>query len=124
MPLGGLARTSGTAAEVGIAAIVPARAPRPSALRAAAGRRGQPPALAAVVRGFGPGGAELARYLARRALAWHQLGRPGAADLCLHVYPSEAEPGPGGPAVPAGAARGKVVLERRYVRLVLGWPSP
>jgi protein-L-isoaspartate(D-aspartate) O-methyltransferase len=124
MPLGGLARTGGAAAEVGIAAVVPARAPRPSALREATGRREQPAALGAVVRGFGPGGAELARHLARRALAWHEQGRPGAADLCLHAYLRGAEPGAGGPAAAAGSATGKVVLERRYVRLVLGWPAP
>jgi protein-L-isoaspartate(D-aspartate) O-methyltransferase len=124
MPLGGLARTGGTAAEAGIAAVVPVRAPRPSMLREAMGRREQPAALGAVVRGFGPGGAELARHLGRRALAWHEQGRPGAADLCLHAYLTEAEPGAGRPAVPAGsAATGQVVLERRYVRLVLGWPA-
>ncbi len=130
MPLGGLARTSGTAAEVGIVAVVPARAPRPSVLREAAGPREQAAALAAMVRGFGPGGAGLARYLAHQALAWHQLGRPGAADLRLQAYPAEAEPGagrragrPAVPAVPAGAAGGKVILERRHVRLELGWPS-
>jgi protein-L-isoaspartate(D-aspartate) O-methyltransferase len=126
MPLGGLATTGAAAADAGIAAVVPARAPRPAALQEATGLRGRPAALGAVVRGFGPGGAELARHLARQVLAWQEQGRPGAADLCLDAYLREAEPGAGGPAVPAvpaGPATGQVVLERRYVRLVLGWSA-
>jgi protein-L-isoaspartate(D-aspartate) O-methyltransferase len=133
MPIGGLGGTGGAAAEMGLAALIPARAqrrPEPSrssgssgssgssVLRKPAWLRDKPASLGVAVRGFGQGGAELAGHLARQALVWHDLGRPGAADLSLSAYPSEAESG-----VPAGAAPGQLVLDRRFVRLVLDWPA-
>jgi hypothetical protein len=128
MPLGGLAETGGAVGEIGVAALVPGRAQGraqrsgpagPPGPADAARPREQQAALGIVVRGFGPGGAELAGYLAQQVRVWHNLGRPGVADLRLRVYPAEAESG-----VLAAAAPAQVVLERRHTRLVLDWPAP
>lgn len=67
------------------------------------------------VRGFGPGGTDLAGRLASRLAAWHEAGRPSASDLTLAAYPA-------GAAVPE--APGQVILDRRHARLVLAWPPP
>lgn len=81
------------------------------------------------VRGFGPGGADLAGRLARQVAAWQDAGRPGASDLTLAAYPVRpvgagplgAGPVVGGPVV--GDTAGQVILDRRHTRLVLAWPS-
>lgn len=77
----------------------------------AAGQAGDRAAL--VVRGYGPGGAELAGYLAARAVTWHRLGRPGVNDLLLRLYPA-------GYAGPFRA--GSMVFRRPRVTLELNWP--
>jgi hypothetical protein len=66
------------------------------------------------VRGFGPGGAELAAYLAAKVRAWHELGRPGVSRLSLRAYPA-------GTAVQAPS--GTMVVDKEHTRLVLGWPG-
>jgi protein-L-isoaspartate(D-aspartate) O-methyltransferase len=149
MPLGGLARAGGGGGQIGVAALVPARGQRRPALSGLSGPASvprkpawlheRPASLGLVFRGFGPGGAELARYLARRALVWHGLGRPGAADIRISAYPSAtgfeaaeseaadseaAESGVPAPAPAPAAAPGTVVLRRRYTRLVLDWAAP
>jgi protein-L-isoaspartate(D-aspartate) O-methyltransferase len=132
MPMGGLAGTAGPAGEPGVAVILPVRQipesePEPAADVASQrppGRPGpdssrEPPAgpasmpIEIVVRGYGPGGGSLAGYLAQRALAWQDLGRPGVNDLQLRAYP---------PGTPDEQARGKLVVDRRHVRLALDWP--
>jgi protein-L-isoaspartate(D-aspartate) O-methyltransferase len=64
------------------------------------------------VRGFGPGGADLAGRLARQVAAWQDAGRPSVSDLTLAAYPA-------GTAVPGGV--GQVIFDRRHARLVLDW---
>jgi protein-L-isoaspartate(D-aspartate) O-methyltransferase len=66
------------------------------------------------VRGFGPGGADLAAYLAGRVRAWHDLGRPGVTGLSLRVYPAGA---------PVQAPSWTMVVDKQHTRLVLGWPG-
>jgi protein-L-isoaspartate(D-aspartate) O-methyltransferase len=74
------------------------------------------------VRGYGPGGPGLARYLAGLAPDWAAAGRPGAATLRLEAWPAD-------PADPLSAARppadpGQRILARPHVRLAAGWPPP
>jgi protein-L-isoaspartate(D-aspartate) O-methyltransferase len=64
------------------------------------------------VRGFGPGGADLAGRLASQVTAWQNAGRPGASDLTLAAYPG-----------PVPDLPGQVVLDRRHTTLVLSWPA-
>jgi protein-L-isoaspartate(D-aspartate) O-methyltransferase len=65
-----------------------------------------------VVRGYGPAGAKLAAHLARRAVGWHERGRPGASTLRLVVS------GAGSRHLPAA---GDVVIDRPHTRLSVGW---
>jgi hypothetical protein len=71
------------------------------------------------VRGFGPGGAALAKRMAGRVAAWRASGRPTASALAVSAYPRES-PGQEVPAVPARP--GQVILDRPHTRLVLAWP--
>jgi protein-L-isoaspartate(D-aspartate) O-methyltransferase len=111
LPLGGLARSGGEADQLGVSGIAGARA---------GGTAGPPgidgPAFPGdvVLRGYGAAGPALAAHLAQRARAWQELGRPGAADMCLTVWPAGADP-----AVPAG----QLVLKRPHVQLAAGWPA-
>jgi protein-L-isoaspartate(D-aspartate) O-methyltransferase len=66
------------------------------------------------VRGYGPGGADLAARLASQLAAWQEAGQPAASALTVAAYPA-------GTAVPETA--GQVILDRRYVRLAVAWPS-
>ena len=146
MPLGGLAGPGGAGGVLGVAALMSDRAqprrgttgaPRsadpsdpsdpsdPNGARGISGRavpRERAGTLRIVVRGFGPGGAGLAGYLARRAAVWDSLGRPGSANLRLRAYPPRAQQGAG--AEVEGATSGTVILDRRHGRLVLDWPAP
>ena len=74
-----------------------------------------PPARVIVIRGYGPGGAELAGHLAGRARHWEELARPGAWNLRLAAYPAGA---------PVPDAAGQIVIDREHSRLVVGWPPP
>ena len=71
------------------------------------------PARGIVIRGYGPGGAELAGHLAGRAGQWEELGRPGAWNLRLAAYPA---------GTPVPDAAGQIVIDREHSRLVAGWP--
>jgi protein-L-isoaspartate(D-aspartate) O-methyltransferase len=102
----GTVSDAGGAGDLGVVALLPVRLP--SARR----RYGE---FEVAVRGFGPPGAGLARYLAGRVLAWDELGRPGASGLRLTVYP---------PGTPEEALPGQVILDRRHTRLALSWPAP
>jgi protein-L-isoaspartate(D-aspartate) O-methyltransferase len=100
LPLGGLMSDATHPEHLGIAALLPG----PTAGHA----------LEVGVRGYGPGGQALAQHLAARAVWWHELGRPGAADLRLDVYPAgfEAEP-------PAGM----LLFDRPSASIAVGWPD-
>ena len=145
-PLGGLAMAAEPADGFGIAAVglgpADAGSGREEASRDAAGREGaaREPAwrlgggqAAVLVRGYGPGGAELASHLAARLGTWRQLGQPSIAGLRLRVYPAGsavemAMVAPAGTAAEtqAGASAGDVVRELVFRRpcstLVLDWP--
>jgi protein-L-isoaspartate(D-aspartate) O-methyltransferase len=124
MPLGALAAAGpDTAPDVlAAAALIPAAAPA-AASGAESERSGRPiggnhdisqngpPGVA--VRGYGPGGPALAERLAERAQAWHDLGRPGTADLSLQAFPRGAE---------MIVSAGQVILDRGPLRLAVGWP--
>lgn len=73
----------------------------------------------ALLRGYGPGGAGLARHLAGRAAQWDSSGRPGAADLVLTVAlrDGEARPSPEASPMP----HGQVVFTRPHVLIAVGW---
>ncbi len=122
MPMGGLAGTGGPAGLLGAAAILSARqTPEPDLEPELEPEPSGEPELGVdarpgeiVVRGYGAGGAGLAGYLAGRALTWQRLGRPGTSSLRLSAYPA---------GTPAEQVEGTIVIDRRHVRLALGWPS-
>jgi protein-L-isoaspartate(D-aspartate) O-methyltransferase len=99
MPLGGLAQV-GSTGRLGVAAFIPGDQPAPYDITA---------------RGYGPSGLGLAKYLARQAIVWHELGRPGAQDLELSAWPPGARPETIG-----GAS---IVIDRPHVRLAVRWPT-
>ncbi len=66
-------------------------------------------------RGYGPGGQSLAKHLARRAVAWEELGRPGVANLRLSAWP------PGTPRETIGAA--SLIIDRPHARLAVRWSA-
>jgi protein-L-isoaspartate(D-aspartate) O-methyltransferase len=94
--------------DFGVAALIPARPPPPP------GGQRRHAGFGVVVRGFGPGGGELARRLAGRVLAWEQRGRPAASGLRVAAYPR---------GVPQPDRPGQMILERRHTRLVISWPA-
>ena len=102
MPLGGFCAAS--AGPFAVAAIG----------QVAAADSSQGPPFAAVVRGYGPGGATLAAGLAERATAWDERGRPGTAGLQLTVHPAGTEPRPVG---------GGLILRRPHALVCIGWPA-
>lgn len=105
LPFGGLVSHAADAGRLGVALLLPAELPDSGQ----AGLSG----TAAVVRGFGAGGAQLASRLAERTLRWTGLGRPGSRELWLTVRPAGASPGPPG--------RGCVLLRRPSVAIEAGW---
>jgi protein-L-isoaspartate(D-aspartate) O-methyltransferase len=110
---GAAARSSGVAADFGVAGLLPARLP------ALAGRKRRDYEVA--VRGFGPGGAVLAERLAGRVAAWRASGRPAASELAVSAYPRES---PGQDAPAPAARQGQAILDRPHTRFVLTWPPP
>jgi protein-L-isoaspartate(D-aspartate) O-methyltransferase len=104
-PFGALVASATVADDLGIAMLMPANPDRP-----------EPGAgwSAAVVRGLGPGGADLAIYLAALSTRWADLGRPGSHDLGMLVWPGREPPGE--------LLEGLLVLERPSVTIAAGWP--
>jgi protein-L-isoaspartate(D-aspartate) O-methyltransferase len=108
LPFGGLVSNATEATRLGAAVLLPADL--------TADPEAAPSGSGALVRGFGPGGPELAAYLAGLAIGWAELGRPGAQDLRLIVRPPGVEP--------RGAARpGMLLLRRPSVSIEVGWPG-
>jgi protein-L-isoaspartate(D-aspartate) O-methyltransferase len=103
LPLGGLARHGADAARLGVATVLPVGAAVSDQM-----------AAEVVVRGYGPAGEKLAVDLAERALTWAELGRPGAADVQLSVWPPGAE---------VAAEAGMTIMDRPSGRMVIGWPA-
>jgi protein-L-isoaspartate(D-aspartate) O-methyltransferase len=96
----------------GVAGVRPPRGTPSAASRPGLDQRVYPGEI--MLRGYGPGGPALARHLARQVTAWDKLGRPGAANLALTVWPADAEP---------TAPEDQIVLRRPHIRLAAGWPS-
>jgi len=123
LPFGGLVSNATDASRLGVALLLPADpGPEPEAVQAAASGRAPPgqtgfgrAASGALVRGFGPTGAELAASLADLATRWVDLGRPGAQELGLVVRPVHA----GRSAAPNP---GMLLLQRPSVSIEVGWP--
>jgi protein-L-isoaspartate(D-aspartate) O-methyltransferase len=102
----------GTTAE---AAPEPGGAPEPgAAAEAGAAPESGTGWTGATIRGLGPGGPELAARLAALTGRWAQLGRPGARELEVVVWPAGEEPS----RVPAD----RLVLRRPSVTVAAGWP--
>jgi protein-L-isoaspartate(D-aspartate) O-methyltransferase len=70
----------------------------------------------AIVRGFGPGGPELAGYLTGLAGRWADLGRPEAQQVQLTVRPAGRGP------ASAALADGALLLQRPSVSIEVAWP--
>jgi protein-L-isoaspartate(D-aspartate) O-methyltransferase len=108
LPFGGLVSNATDASSLGVALLLPADpSPEPEAARAVSG---------ALVRGFGPGGAELAAYLADLATRWVELGRPGTQELRIVVRPVHASRS-------ARPSPGMLLLQRPSVSIEVGWPG-
>jgi protein-L-isoaspartate(D-aspartate) O-methyltransferase len=99
LPLGGLASNASDRDNLGIATLLP---------------HGEPGHATVGVRGYGPGGRALAEHLSARALRWDELGRPGAADVRLTVYPAGR---------PSADGAGMTVLDRPSACIAVGWPG-
>jgi protein-L-isoaspartate(D-aspartate) O-methyltransferase len=118
LPFGGLVSNATDASRLGVALLLPADpGPEPEAAQAAtvqaeSGRA----ASGALVRGFGPAGAELAAYLADLAARWVELGRPGAQELQIVVRPVNSE-------LSGAASPGMLLLQRPSVSIEVGWPG-
>ena len=99
LPLGGLASDPAKLGGLGIATLLPGTA------------HGMAGSVS--LRGYGPTGTALAEHLAARSIYWDELGRPGATDMELQVYPS---------GVAARPPAGMVVLDRPSSSIAIGWP--
>jgi protein-L-isoaspartate(D-aspartate) O-methyltransferase len=109
-PFGGLIDGAQQAGAMSIAMLLPAElAPDPGVPIQADSWSG------ALLRGFGPRGAELATTLADRAVRWADLGRPGARALEIAVWPAAARSSP--------PSCDWLVLDRPSVRVAAGWPG-
>jgi len=108
LPFGGLVSNATRPDQLGVAVLLPGEA---------AGRAGRPNGL--VVRGYGPGGADLAALLADQVPAWADLGRPGAADLYISAIQSRTADDDSTRDAPAGL----FTIKRPSVELQLGWPA-
>jgi protein-L-isoaspartate(D-aspartate) O-methyltransferase len=134
LSLGGLASHTQDPARLGIAAVVRVGDPGQPAQPVESGQpgrpgesgqpgrpgdegrhdQGEPGQVPVGVWGYGPGGPALARHLAARSLRWHELGRPGAGDISLAVYP---------PGAPVAIAAGMITLNRPSATIAAGWPG-
>jgi protein-L-isoaspartate(D-aspartate) O-methyltransferase len=118
LPFGGLVSNATNASRLGVALLLHAdTGPEPEAAQAAPGQRESGRAASgALVRGFGPAGAELAAYLADLATRWVELGRPGAQELQIVVRPANSE-------LSGASSPGMLLLQRPSVSIEVGWPG-
>jgi len=120
-PLGGLVSHGSAPDLLGIAVLLPGETASDS-LAAAVD--------SVLVRGYGPGGPELASMLAASLADWADQGRPGTHDLSLAVWPrgasARAAAAAGAPVTEAGAMPpdrdGLITLGRPSVVIEVGWP--
>jgi protein-L-isoaspartate(D-aspartate) O-methyltransferase len=125
LPVGGLVGHAADPEQLGVGLLLPAELAR--------GGQALP---GAVFSGFGPGGPAVASRLAEQASHWAALGRPGAGDMQLTVWPAAAAPAAVTSApvtsgsvtsgsVTSGSgpgASGGLVLRRPSVTIEVGWP--
>ncbi len=118
LPFGGLVSNATDASRLGVALLLPADpGPEPEAAQAATAQaESGRTASGALVRGFGPGGTELAAYLADLATRWIELGRPGAQELQVVVRPANSE-------LSVATSPGMLLLQRPSVSIEVGWPG-
>jgi protein-L-isoaspartate(D-aspartate) O-methyltransferase len=113
LPFGGLVSNAADAGRIGVALLLPADlSPDQQAVRAAS----ESAVSGALVRGFGPGGAELVAHLADLAARWIELGRPAAQDLRIVVRPAHAKRS-------AAPSPGTLLLHRPSISVEAGWPA-
>jgi protein-L-isoaspartate(D-aspartate) O-methyltransferase len=129
LPVGGLIGHAADPEQLGVAMLLPGELasgsapwPGPPVLgRAAPGApvlgRAAPGPPAAVFSGFGPGGAAIAARLAEQTQQWPALGRPGARELQLTVWPV------GSALAPERGTSGGLMLRRPSVTIEVGWPA-
>lgn len=126
-PLGGLVSHASARDKLGIAVLLPGESGTDWPAAAADG---------VLVRGYGPGGPELASTLARSLAEWSGQGRPGTHDLSLAVWPRGAAGGPAAAIGPVGSGTaapaagrpqpergGLITLDRPSAVIEVGWPS-
>ncbi|HUD76764.1 MAG TPA: methyltransferase domain-containing protein [Streptosporangiaceae bacterium] len=107
LPFGGLVGNAMEPELLGAAILLPAEV--------AHGQRAQRAGPDMLIRGFGPGGADLAAYLAGLTGKWAEAGRPGTAELQLTVRPA------GAPASGASRPGSTLVLQRPSVSIEVAW---
>jgi protein-L-isoaspartate(D-aspartate) O-methyltransferase len=117
LPFGGLVSNATDASRLGVALLLPADpGPEPEAVQAATVQAESGRAVSgALVRGFGPTGAELAAHLADLTTRWVELGRPGAQELQIVVRPANSE-------LSVATSPGMLLLQRPSVSIEVGWP--
>jgi len=113
LPVGGLVAHAADPDQIGVALLLPAEL--------ASGGPARSGLLGAVFSGFGPGGPAVAARLAEQAGQWAALGRPGAQDMQLTVWPAAAAP-PAATSTFGPGASGGLVLHRPSVTIEVGWP--
>jgi protein-L-isoaspartate(D-aspartate) O-methyltransferase len=112
-PFSALVASATEAGELGVAVLMPADPARPEPSEDWAG---------AVIRGLGPGGADLAAGLVELSARWADLGRPGSHDLTMLVRPGDGQRDSSGDELPGEPPEGWLVVERPSVTIVAGWP--
>jgi protein-L-isoaspartate(D-aspartate) O-methyltransferase len=118
LPFGGLVSNATDANRLGVALLLPVDpGAEPEAVEAATAQAESGRAVSgALVRGFGPAGAELAASLADLASRWVEIGRPGAQELQIVVRPVTGERS-------AAPSPGMLLLQRPSVSIEVGWPG-
>jgi protein-L-isoaspartate(D-aspartate) O-methyltransferase len=115
LPFGGLVSNATDASRLGVALLLSADvSSEPEAGQSGSGHGSGQPASGALIRGFGPGGAELVAHLAELVASWIELGRPGTRDLRIVVRPPDAAP---------SVQPGMLALQRPSVSVEVGWPG-
>ncbi len=105
-PLGGLVGHGSEPGKIGVAVLLPGET---------ASNVPSPAGNGVLVRGYGPGGAELASMLAASLADWADQGRPGTHNLSLALWPRHTAPC-------APAPDDMITLDRPSAVIEAGWP--
>jgi protein-L-isoaspartate(D-aspartate) O-methyltransferase len=104
-PFGALLTSPSDSDRLGIGMLLPADAE---------GQPGHDVWSAGVIRGLGPGGPDLAAWLAGLSEQWAELDRPRSQELEMLVWPARGEQ--------VSPPDGGLVLRRPSVTIAVGWP--